>query len=84
MAVYVRLLRYLRPYRWQVLAGLACLLVATPLSLLHPWIWKYIVDEVVTHRRPDLLGPQLPKDGDLGSGEKDLKRGRGHKQSEKP
>ena len=59
MAVYVRLLRYLRPYRWQVLAGLACLLVATPLSLLHPWIWKYIVDEVVTHRRPDLLAPAL-------------------------
>jgi ABC-type multidrug transport system fused ATPase/permease subunit len=59
MKTYLQALRYLRPYRWRVAAGLACLLVATPLSLVHPWIWRYIVDEVVLRRRPDLLAPAL-------------------------
>src|SRR5688572_21259826 len=59
MDVYLRLLRYLKPYRWRVLAGLLCLLVATPATLVHPWIWKYIVDTVVMQRRPDLLAPAL-------------------------
>ncbi|HEU4754294.1 MAG TPA: ABC transporter ATP-binding protein [Armatimonadota bacterium] len=59
MDVYLRILRYLRPYRWRVALGLACLLVATPLSLVHPWIWKYIVDEVVTKRQIHLLAPAL-------------------------
>ncbi|MFN3652803.1 MAG: ABC transporter ATP-binding protein [Armatimonadota bacterium] len=59
MDVYLRILRYLRPYRGMVILGLVCMLFATPLSLLHPWVWKYIVDEVVTRRRPDLLAPAL-------------------------
>ncbi len=57
------------------------------LSGNHSEIAKWRQEQALTRtreRRPDLLGPQLPKDGDLGSGEKDLKRGRGHKQSEKP
>ncbi len=59
MAVYARLLPFLRPYRWQILAGLFCLLLATPASLVHPWVWKYIVDDVVTPRRPDRLPAAL-------------------------
>jgi ABC-type multidrug transport system fused ATPase/permease subunit len=57
--VYLRILRYLKPYRGRVLLGLFCLLLATPLSLVHPWVWKYVADEVVLRRRPDLLGPAL-------------------------
>jgi ABC-type multidrug transport system fused ATPase/permease subunit len=59
MHVYLRILRYLRPYRGRVLFGAACLLVSTPLSLVHPWVWKYIVDEVVMKRQPWLLAPSL-------------------------
>jgi ABC-type multidrug transport system fused ATPase/permease subunit len=59
MHVYLRIVRYLRPYRWRVFLGLLCLLVATPLSLVHPWVWKYIVDEVVMKRRLGLLPPAL-------------------------
>ncbi len=59
MQHYLRILRYLRPYRGRVILGLLCLLFATPLSLIHPWIWKYIVDEVVTPARPERLAPAL-------------------------
>src|SRR5687768_18401684 len=55
MQVYLRILQYLKPYRGRVLLGLLCLLVATPATLAHPWIWKYIVDEVVLKRQPHLL-----------------------------
>mgnify|MGYP001290482141 CR=1 FL=1 len=59
MRRYFRILQYLRPYRGRVLLGLLCLLLATPLSLVHPWIWKYIVDEVVVRRQPQFLLPAL-------------------------
>lgn len=59
MHIYWRALRYLRPYRGRLALGLFCLLVATPLSLVHPWIWRFIVDEVVLRRNPSLLGPAL-------------------------
>jgi len=59
MNVYLRLLPYLRPYRGQVALGFLCLFLATPLSLVHPWVWKYVVDEVVAKGRPDRLLPAL-------------------------
>lgn len=59
MHSYLRILTYLRPYRWRIILGLVCLLFATPLSLVHPWIWKYIVDEVVIQRHPEKLVPAL-------------------------
>jgi ABC-type multidrug transport system fused ATPase/permease subunit len=33
--------------------------LATPLGLVHPWVWKFVVDEVVMRRRLGLLGPAL-------------------------
>jgi ABC-type multidrug transport system fused ATPase/permease subunit len=59
MKTYFRLLGYLHPYRFQVGAGLSCMLLATPLSLAHPWIWKYLVDEVILRRQPDRLLPAV-------------------------
>ncbi|NUQ00126.1 MAG: ABC transporter ATP-binding protein [Armatimonadetes bacterium] len=59
MKPLVRLLHYLRPYRWQIIMGLICLLLSTPAQLFHPLVWKYIVDEVVGHRRVEMLGPAL-------------------------
>jgi ABC-type multidrug transport system fused ATPase/permease subunit len=34
-------------------------MVATPASLVHPWVWKYIVDDVVTQQHPERLVPAL-------------------------
>lgn len=59
MQVYLRIIRYLQPYRGRVLLGFLCLLLSTPAGLLHPWIWKFIVDEVVVHRKVHLLAPAL-------------------------
>jgi ATP-binding cassette, subfamily B, bacterial len=59
MQVYLRIIRYLGPYRWRIAVGFLCLLVATPLTLVHPWVWKYIVDEVVLKGQPNLLAPAL-------------------------
>ncbi len=59
MQPLLRLLKLFRPYRWQLAAGLACLLVATPAQLFHPLIWKFIVDEVIMERKIDLLMPAL-------------------------
>ncbi len=59
MSTYVRLLRYLRPHKALVITGLLLMLLATPASLAHPWVWKYIVDEVVMKRQLGLLAPAL-------------------------
>jgi ABC-type multidrug transport system fused ATPase/permease subunit len=59
MEQFVRLLRYLKPYRWQIAIGLLCLLLATPAQLFHPLVWKFIVDEVIVHRKVGLLLPAL-------------------------
>jgi ABC-type multidrug transport system, ATPase and permease components len=59
MEQFVRLLRYLKPYRWQIAIGLLCLLLATPAQLFHPLVWKFIVDEVIVHRKVALLLPAL-------------------------
>jgi len=59
MRPLVRLLGYLRPYRVQVGAGAACLLLSIPCSLFHPLVWKFIVDEVVIAGQHDRLLPAL-------------------------
>ncbi len=59
MAQFVRLLKYLKPYRWQIAIGLACLLLATPTQLFHPLVWRFIVDEVVINLRVHFLLPAL-------------------------
>ena len=59
MAIYRRLLRYLRPY-WRLIAvALVLLLIATPATLFHPLVWKYIVDTVIGQRQVGMLVPAL-------------------------
>ncbi|MBI3828576.1 MAG: ABC transporter ATP-binding protein [Planctomycetes bacterium] len=48
-----RLLGMLKPHKGRLILGGILLLVATPLSLFHPIVWKYIVDDV-------LLNTDLP------------------------
>lgn len=59
MDVFVRILRYLRPYRWSIAVGLLCLLIATPAGLFHPLVWRYITDEVIGKRRILMLLPAI-------------------------
>lgn len=42
-----RMMSLLKPYRGQLIAGGVLLLLSTPLSLFHPLVWKFIVDDVV-------------------------------------
>ncbi|MBI3911170.1 MAG: ABC transporter ATP-binding protein [Armatimonadetes bacterium] len=59
MHVFARLLRYLVPYWPTIAVGLFCLLLATPASLFHPLVWKFIVDEVIAHGRLQWLLPAV-------------------------
>jgi len=59
MAQFARLVRYLKPYWWQIAVGLACLLLATPAQLFPPLVWKFIVDEVIVNRKVGLLLPAI-------------------------
>ncbi len=59
MTQFVRLLKYLKPYWWQIAVGLLCLLLATPAQLFHPLVWKFIVDEVIVNHKVVLLVPAL-------------------------
>lgn len=61
LCVYVlrRMLPFLRPYRWQLIAGLSALLLATPLTLFHPLVWMYITDEVAIKGKVHLLLPAI-------------------------
>jgi ATP-binding cassette subfamily B protein len=46
-AVLVRLLRYLLPYRRQLVLGLSAAAVITSVSLVPPWLAGYLLDRVV-------------------------------------
>ena len=54
-----RLLTLLLPYKWPIALGMACLLVATPLSLYHPLVWKRVVDDVIGKSEYGQLVPAL-------------------------
>lgn len=42
--------RYLKPYKAGVFGALALLLVAVPMSHVHPLVWKYVVDDVLAEQ----------------------------------
>ena len=50
MAVYLRLLRYLRPYIPQTAMAIACMLLATSASLYVPWIVRDVIDGVLVNK----------------------------------
>ena len=49
-AVYLRLLRYLRPYIPQTIMAVACMLLATSASLYVPWIVRDVIDGVLVNK----------------------------------
>ena len=54
-AIYLRLLRYLRPYVPQTLMAVACMLLATSASLYVPWIVRDVIDGVLVNKDVLLL-----------------------------
>ena len=53
MFIYVRALRYFRPYLWPTLGGILLTFVAIIVNSLKPWPFKYIVDGIL----PSNAGP---------------------------
>jgi subfamily B ATP-binding cassette protein MsbA len=47
-----RLLRYLRPYKWQMLVATVGLLGGAALGLVFPWIMQNLVDAVLSQHNP--------------------------------
>lgn len=50
-----RLLRYLGPYRWQVAAAVGCLMLASALAMVGPYLTKVALDDAVPSRDVRLL-----------------------------
>ncbi|MBN2450645.1 MAG: ABC transporter ATP-binding protein [Lentisphaeria bacterium] len=53
--ILVRLLKYLYPYRWMAVLGLALTLFITTLNLAPPYLTKVLIDRVITPRNAPLL-----------------------------
>jgi len=51
-----RLLRYLRPYRWQVALAVLVLVAASLLQIVGPWLTKLALDEAIPQRDLRYLG----------------------------
>jgi ATP-binding cassette subfamily B protein len=51
-----RLMSYLRPYKWQVVAAVLMLVAASGLELVGPWLTKVAIDQAFPQSDVDLLG----------------------------
>lgn len=52
---YLRLLKYCTPYIGRLAAALSCMLVASILSIVPPWLLKNVVDDVLIKKQMDIL-----------------------------
>ena len=59
MPIFLRLLFYLRPYRWRVALGFSFLLTSVALELVPPLVWKDVVDSVIARRQLAALWPAI-------------------------
>jgi ATP-binding cassette, subfamily B, bacterial len=57
MSIYRRVLRYYRPFLPQTIVGLLLSILGIGLSLLKPWPFKWIVDDVIGYLSHEQLGP---------------------------
>jgi len=54
-----RILREVSHYRLEIGIGFILMFIATPLSLFHPFVWKFVVDDVLIGKKYNLLIPAL-------------------------
>ncbi|HWY41033.1 MAG TPA: ABC transporter ATP-binding protein [Chthoniobacterales bacterium] len=57
MSIYRRVLRYYRPFLPQTIVGLLLSILGIGLSLLKPWPFKWIVDDVIGYLNHEQIGP---------------------------
>ena len=55
MKSLLRILTYLRPYRFLAVTTLLCAMLTTALELVPPWLLKIVIDDVIQARRLALL-----------------------------
>jgi len=55
MSLYLRLLRYIKPYVFQVTIAVICIILASAANLYIPWIIKDVIDDVLTARDMTML-----------------------------
>lgn len=55
MKALLRVLKYLRPYRFLAITTLICAGVTTALELIPPWLVKIVIDDVIQSSRSELL-----------------------------
>lgn len=54
-----RVAPYLRPYKWMAAATVGCAILSLAFSLAYPKLTQYVIDEVIGHKRADLLAPVM-------------------------
>lgn len=55
MTIYVRLLKYIRPYLPRVAVAILCIILAASANLYVPWIMRDVIDEVLTTKNMSML-----------------------------
>lgn len=55
MNLYLRLLKYVRPYMLRVVVAVICIIMATAANLYVPWIIKDVIDDVLTAKDMAML-----------------------------
>src|SRR5258707_6667352 len=50
---------YLRPYKWMAAATIGCALFSLAFSLAYPKLTQFVIDEVIGHKRVELLTPMM-------------------------
>jgi len=51
----LRVLSYLKPFKWLAVTTFVCAAVATALELVPPYLVKIVIDDVIQARQPELL-----------------------------
>src|SRR3989441_10765607 len=54
-----RVATYLRPYKWMAAGTIGCALLSLAFSFAYPKLTQFVIDEVITKRRSELLTPAM-------------------------
>src|SRR6266446_10491242 len=54
-----RVFAYLKRYPWMAAGTLSCAILSTLMIIVFPWVTKFIIDDVITGHRPELLLPMV-------------------------
>jgi len=55
MTIYIRLLKYIKPYLQRMAVAIVCIILAASANLYVPWILRDIIDEVLANKDMNML-----------------------------